>query len=729
MAQEVDGFKLWYSGMVRGKNGVGILVDKCLRELVVEVKRVNDRLMAIKIDVGGYILNVVSAYTPQVGLGEEVKRRFWKDLDGNGGGTSLLEYAKAFELVIANSYYPKKAEHLITFRSTVAKTQIDYLLLRKCDRGLCTDCKVIPSENLTTQHMFLIMDLEVSWTRKKRDMSGIPRVRWGSLTKEKAQELGEKLLALGAWRSSGDASCMWSTTANCIREAAREVLGVSKDFSSGHKGYWWCNEEVQSKVEAKKAAYLKIVESIDEGQKSANREGYNKARKEVKLAVTAAKTVMFSRLYEEIGDKGRDRKLYRLVKVRERKARDMDQVRCIKDEEGRVLLEGAQIRKRWQSYFHRLWNEEGDRGIVLGELEHSERQRDFGYCRHIRVGEVVGTMSRMSRGRATGPDEILVEFWKSVGKEGLEWLTRLFNVIFRMKKMPEELRQSTMIPLYKNKRDVQNCNNYRGIKLLSHTMKVWERVIEGRLRRCVSIFENQFGFMTGRSTTEAIHIVRRLFERYREVKKDLHMVFIDMEKAYDKVPREVLWRCLEARGVPVAYIRVTQDMYDRAKTWVRTAGGDSDFFPVEMGLHQGSTLSTFLFSLALDYLTRHIQREVRCPQKRAQVRECTVGWESSNVEGFELKRYRRCGSEHRRCNLSRKCDPFSAKAKVADATYCPQMWNLLGRSYKNQSFEPFGGHYACDGIFGASLGLLGIGTGFFEIRNSSKLSVEGISVV
>ncbi|XP_070001945.1 uncharacterized protein [Nicotiana sylvestris] len=158
--------------------------------------------------------------------------------DRNGGGTSLLEYAKAFELVITNLCYPKKAEQLITFRSTVAKTQINYLLLRKCDRGLCTDCKVIPSENLRTHHMLLIMDLEIRWTKKKRAMSGIPRVRWGTLTKDKAQELGKKLLAMGTWRSNGDASCMLSRTANCIREAAREVLGVSKAFSSGHKGDW-----------------------------------------------------------------------------------------------------------------------------------------------------------------------------------------------------------------------------------------------------------------------------------------------------------------------------------------------------------------------------------------------------------------------------------------------------------------------------------------------------------
>ena len=109
----------------------------------------------------------------------------------------------------------------------------------------------------------------------------------------------------------------------------------------------------------------------------------------------------------------------------------------------------------------------------------------------------------------------------------------MFSNIFRSNKMPEEQRRSILVPIYKNKGDI--CTNYRGIKLMSHTIKLWERVIEQRLRVTMQILANQFGFMPGRSTTEAIFLIRQVMERFIEQKKDLHMVFIDLEKAYDKI--------------------------------------------------------------------------------------------------------------------------------------------------------------------------------------------------
>ncbi|EXC31207.1 DNA ligase 4 [Morus notabilis] len=103
-----------------------------------------------------------------------------------------------------------------------------------------------------------------------------------------------------------------------------------------------------------------------------------------------------------------------------------------------------------------------------------------------------------------------------------------------------------------------------------------------------------------RSTTEVIFILRMLMERYREVKTDLHIVFIDLEKAYDRVPREVLWWVLEKRGVRVRYIKVIKDMYDGVVTSVRTVGGYTTEFPIRIGLHQRSALSPYFFTIVVD---------------------------------------------------------------------------------------------------------------------------------
>jgi hypothetical protein len=75
---------------------------------------------------------------------------------------------------------------------------------------------------------------------------------------------------------------------------------------------------------------------------------------------------------------------------------------------------------------------------------------------------------------------------------------------------------------------------------MSHTMKLWERVIEHRLRGMTHITMNQFRFTRGRSTMEAIFLIRQVMERHKEQKKNLHMVFIVLEKAYDKIPRNLM---------------------------------------------------------------------------------------------------------------------------------------------------------------------------------------------
>lgn len=91
---------------------------------------------------------------------------------------------------------------------------------------------------------------------------------------------------------------------------------------------------------------------------------------------------------------------------------------------------------------------------------------------------------------------------------------------------------------------------------MSHTIKLGEIVIEWRLRKKTQVTENQFGFILGRSTMEPVYLLRRMMKQYRMEQQELHLIFIDLKKAYDRPPREIFWKALEKKNVRIAYIRV-----------------------------------------------------------------------------------------------------------------------------------------------------------------------------
>ena len=102
--------------------------------------------------------------------------------------------------------------------------------------------------------------------------------------------------------------------------------------------------------------------------------------------------------------------------------------------------------------------------------------------------------------------------------------------------------------------------------------------MEARLRSLVSTSNEQFGFAPRRSTTDAIFALRMLTEKYIEGQRQLHCVFIDLEKAYDRVPREELWHCIREVLIPEVYVRAVQDMYNNCETKVRSGVGITESF-------------------------------------------------------------------------------------------------------------------------------------------------------
>ena len=168
-------------------------------------------------------------------------------------------------------------------------------------------------------------------------------------------------------------------------------------------------------------------------------------------------------------------------------------------------------------------------------------------------------------------------------------------------------------------------------------MKLGERIIEARLRDRAEISKQQYEFMPKIGTTDAIFALRMLLEKYREGQRELHCVFVDLEKAYDRVPREELWYCLRKSGIVEKYVQLVENMYEKSETVVRCAVGTTESFKVKVVLHQGSALSPFLFAVIMDRLTDEVRREppwtmlfaddiVVCEETREEVERRLESW-------------------------------------------------------------------------------------------------------
>ena len=138
-------------------------------------------------------------------------------------------------------------------------------------------------------------------------------------------------------------------------------------------------------------------------------------------------------------------------------------------------------------------------------------------------------------------------------------------------------------------------------------MKAFERILEGLIRKQVNIDDMQFGFMPGRDTTDAIFISRQVQEKFIARNKTLYLAFIDLEKAFDRVPRTVVKWALRKVGVEEWLISTIMCMYENCKSAVSVNGTVGDPFSVKVDVHQGSVLSPLLFIIVMDALSREFR--------------------------------------------------------------------------------------------------------------------------
>ncbi|KAK3561742.1 hypothetical protein QTP86_012989 [Hemibagrus guttatus] len=389
----------WYEGGLADWSSGAAVISQIIDSLTAQTSAhwQPDRTIVFCSMGGSALGNVGSFEWGEVGCELEEKERFWSELDevmesiptgervvigadfnghvgeGNTGdeevmgkfgvkernleGQMVVDFAKRMDMAVVNTYFQKREEHRVTYKSGGRRTQVDYILCRRGNLKEISDCKVVVGESVARQHRMVVCRMTLMVCKTKRSEIEIEKkTKWWKLEKEECcEEFRQKLRqALGGQVVLPDD---WETTAEVIRETGRKVLGVSSGRRKEDMETWWWNEEVQDSIQRKRLAKKKW----DMDRTEENRQEYKELQRRVKREVSKAKQKAYDKLYTRLDTREGEKDLYRLARQRDRDGKDVQQVRVIKDRDGRVLTSEESVQRRWKEYFEELMNEENER--------------------------------------------------------------------------------------------------------------------------------------------------------------------------------------------------------------------------------------------------------------------------------------------------------------------------------------------------------------------------------
>ena len=218
--------------------------------------------------------------------------------------------------------------------------------------------------------------------------------------------------------------------------------------------------------------------------------------------------------------------------------------------------------------------------------------------------EVLKNIGTLKNNKSEGVDFIKNEFLKNCPLSVVELIVKLFNLILRTGHIPNEWSIGLIVPIFKKKGSKYDPNNYRGITLLSCLGKLFTLCINVRLNKFAkdkgTIGEEQAAFREDYGTMDHAFVLNEIVNLYLHKKKRLYCCFIDYQKAFDTINRNALWNKVIENGINGKLLRVIQNMYKSAKSYVKQESMISGIFACNMGVRQGENLSPLLFALFLN---------------------------------------------------------------------------------------------------------------------------------
>ena len=231
----------------------------------------------------------------------------------------------------------------------------------------------------------------------------------------------------------------------------------------------------------------------------------------------------------------------------------------------------------------------------------------------IKIKDIRTAIKSLKNGKAAGPDKIPNEFLKQGSKHLESHLTDLFNAILAQGVTPTQWGEGFTHIIYKDKGDITDLSNYRGITVSNSLYKVFMSILNKRLYHLTEqsgiLGQIQNGGRKNRRAEDSLMILRTIIDKAIDTKNnELTVLFIDLAKAYDSIPHEYLWAKMEDLGIDKKFIKIVKQVYSDSSVQVLVNGHLTDHIKLEQGIKQGCILSPLLFALYISGMGHTLEK-------------------------------------------------------------------------------------------------------------------------
>lgn len=627
-------YVLVYSGVDKGRRavaGVGILIHSKYKDSIEDCVYHSERILKIKLTTNKLKINVISVYSPEDCKPKEERETFYDSLQevldtilpeeaviimgdfnarigntvisgtkqrfheaqSNDNGELMVNLCSLNNLRINNTFYDHKETYKYTFENSRGqKSMIDYIVTnRNVLPSQIIDVRTLNSANVGSDHKLLLGKIRLRMTRSsvKDRLTGEDKFNvealWDESTKSLYQQRLATKISADPISDGDDLEYCWEKLKNQINEAAKEALGTRKiKPKRGPSKTPWFRNEIKVKCEEKRRAHLDYLTLGT----SESLETYKRIRNETKDLVRRTKNEHWENFSKRLESDfyGQQKQMWRFIRQQRKEVNELVGTNQIEE-------------STWIEYLTELFRgdstqENGPQNITINEST------------TITAEEVKETLKKIKNRKSPGQDGIPNELLKYGGESLVTEITSLANKILLEQRIPSAWKTSTMILMFK-RGDKKEPNNYRGINLLDAMFKVITKIFTTKITSTTTLAEEQQGFRTGRSCTDAVFVMRQVVEKSIEYNRPAFLCFVDLHKAFDRVRLEDIINMLYNRGIPTNLVRTIRDVYSGSSIQVRMSGKLSEKIPVNSGIRQGDSLSPLLFNIMMDEIIRKVK--------------------------------------------------------------------------------------------------------------------------